>query len=512
MTPSVRALAALAAGAALAVALGCQSAPSEPAPAAGVTPSPGVRVTAADATAAGIETAAAHFVERSNPIAAAGVVTFDERRTARIGSLVEGVVDEMRVQPGDVVARGAVVARLHSHVVHDAWADYFKGLAEHRRLDAELAFSRSAEASAAALVADKALSPQELARARADVTAAVQRVAAARAEITRTEQELHHFGITPRPDADPLKEEDAPVVTPFGGTVIERHVTEGAAVTPGTPLLVVSDLSHVWVMAEIDETLVGRVAAGQPVAIATAAYPGETFPGTLTSIGAVVNAASRRVTLRVEAANPGQRLKPQMFVTVSIAATATRRVLVVPSGAVQTMDGESVVFVRTGADQFSRRAVTTGAGGRRAGGDRRWAGRRRRRGDLRGVPAQVGAGRPGRGVRVGGRHRAARPGHVRAAGLRSAVPGGARGHRRAGRARPAGRGVPGSHEQPGSGDHRRAEPGRARGRATRLLSDRDGAHGRAEHRRRCARSRNSACRSSRWCSTTRCRSTSPVNS
>jgi cobalt-zinc-cadmium efflux system membrane fusion protein len=361
MTRSVRATVTLAAGAALTVALGCQSAPPEPSPAAGPTPSAGVRVTPGDATAAGIETAAARFVERSVPIAAAGIVTFDERRTARLGSLVDGVVAEMRLQPGDVVARGAVVARLHSHVVHDAWAGYFKALAEHQRLEAELAYSRSAEASAAALVADKALSAQELARARADVTAAAQRVAGARAEITRSEQELHHYGITARPDSDPLQQQDVPVLTPYGGTVIERLVTEGAAVTPGTPLLVVSDLTHVWVTTEVDEALVGRVATGQPVTVTAAAYPGETFPGTLASIGAVVNATTRRVTLRVEAPNPEHRLKPQMFVTVAIAATANRRVLVVPAGAVQTMDGESVVFVRSGADQFSRRAVTTGA-------------------------------------------------------------------------------------------------------------------------------------------------------
>jgi cobalt-zinc-cadmium efflux system membrane fusion protein len=360
MTQFARATAAFAAVIVLAGAPGCQSAPQTTPAAGGASPT-GVTVAPADATAAGIETAVVRVVERSDAIAAAGVVTFDERRTARIGSLVEGVVDEMRVQPGDVVARGAVVARLHSHVVHDAWADYFKGLAEHQRLEAELAFSRTVEASAAALVADKALSPQELARARADVTAAAQRVAAARAEITRTEQELHHFGITPRPDADPLKEEDAPVISPFAGTVIERHVTEGAAVTPGTPLLVVSDLTRVWVTTEIDEALLGRVATGQAVTMATAAYPNERFPGVLTSIGAVINAATRRVTLRVEAANPGQRLKPQMFVTVSIDATAPRRVLVVPSAAVQTMEGESVVFLRTGADQFARRAVTTGA-------------------------------------------------------------------------------------------------------------------------------------------------------
>ena len=130
---------------------------------------------------------------------------------------------------------------------------------------------------------------------------------------------------------------------------------------PGSPLLVVSDLSRVWVMAEIDERLIGRVAAGRAATVRAAAYPDESFDGTLTSVGDIVNAATRRVTLRVELANPGRRLKPEMLVTVSIAATAPRRVLVVPSRAVQTMDGESVVFVRTDGDRFVRRAVVVGA-------------------------------------------------------------------------------------------------------------------------------------------------------
>ena len=197
--------------------------------------------------------------------------------------------------------------------------------------------------------------------ARADVSGAAQAVAAVKAEITRAEQELQHYGIVARPDANPLEHEDVPVTSPFAGTVIERLATEGSAVTPGTPLLVVSDLSRVWVTAEIDESLVGRVVTGRPVTVTAAAYPGESFTATLAAVGDVVDADTRRVTLRIEMANPGRRLKPQMLVTVSVAATAPRRVLVVPSRALQTMDGESVVFVRSGADQFVRRAVTTGA-------------------------------------------------------------------------------------------------------------------------------------------------------
>lgn len=289
------------------------------------------------------------------------MVGFDERRTSRIGSLVEGVVDDLRVQVGDRVPAGAVLGQLHSHVVHDAWAGYFKALAEQQRAESELAYARTNEARAAQLVADLALSPQELQRARADVTAATQAVAAAKAEVTRAQQELDHYGITLTPDANPVQQNEVPIRSPIAGTVIERLATEGMAVTPGMPLLVVSDLARVWVLAEIDEKLIGRVVTGREATIETPAYPGETFTGTLAAIGDVVNPATRRVTLRIETPNPDRRLKPQMFVTVRLGGSAPRRVLVVPSRAVQAMDGEQVVFVRTAADRFERRAVRAGA-------------------------------------------------------------------------------------------------------------------------------------------------------
>ena len=351
--------------AALAVALSAAAcgrqdaaAPAESAaPAAGEAAVP---VSPDDARAAGIETAAARTIERADPLDAAGRVTFDERRTARLGSLVEGVVRSLDVQVGDAVRRGEVVARLHSHVIHDAWATYFKALAERQRADAELAYAKTAETRAATLVEARALSPQELERARADVQAATQALAAARAEVTRGEQELEHYGIEARPDADPTRNEDVPVVSPFAGTVVERLATEGMTVTPGSPLLVVSDLTRLWVVAEIDEALVGRVSPGRPVAIAAPAYPGESFEGRLAAVGDVVDPQTRRVTLRIETPNPDRRLKPQMLVTVTVAATVPRKVLVVPARALQTMEGETVVFVQADG-RFVRRAVTTGA-------------------------------------------------------------------------------------------------------------------------------------------------------
>jgi cobalt-zinc-cadmium efflux system membrane fusion protein len=155
-------------------------------------------------------------------------------------------------------------------------------------------------------------------------------------------------------------------VAPIAGVVIERSATEGAAVTPGSPLLAISDLSRVWIAVEIDESQVGRVAPGRPAATRAAAYPGDTFPGTVLAVGDVVNPTTRRVTVRIETANPDRRLKPHMFVTVTLAAGEPRRLLVVPSAAVQTMDGETVVFVRTADGTFTRRPVALGTS---TGGD-----------------------------------------------------------------------------------------------------------------------------------------------
>ncbi|MGE3275013.1 MAG: efflux RND transporter periplasmic adaptor subunit [Vicinamibacterales bacterium] len=353
--------AALAAVLAALLAAGCggsSPAPAEEQPAA----SDGTVALTDDAMrAAGIETATARVVERDDRLEAPGVVTFDERRTARIGSIVDGVVVDVSAQPGDHVPAGARLGALHSHQVHDAWAAYFTALAAVRDAESSVSYARVAAERAGRLVADKALSVQEAARARAEAVTADERLAAARAEVTRTEQELEHYGIQADPGANPTAHEQVPVTTPVGGSVIERLVSTGTAVTPGTPLFVVSDLSRVWVTAEIDEPLLGRVAVGRPADVRVAAYGDEVFPGTVGAIGDVIDPITRRGTVRVELDNPGRRLKPQMYARVALGTSAPRNRLVVPGRALQALDGETIVFVQAEPGRFVRRAVTTGA-------------------------------------------------------------------------------------------------------------------------------------------------------
>ena len=331
--------------------------------AATADPSTGiVTMTEAGREAAGITTAEVREVTHTDALEALGVVSLDERRTARLGAIVDGVIAEVPVQPGDRVEAGAVLVLILSHEVHDVWAEYFMATARRQDAEAELNYARVAEARAERLVADKALAVQELERVRTDLVAAEEELAAARADVRRTEQDLLHYGLTPSPDADPRENEHVPVRAPFAGAVIERHASPGAAVTLGTPLVVVSDLSRVWITAEVAEADLSRLSVPEPVEFRVTAWPDEVFSATLTAVGDVINPATRRVTVRAEADNPDGRLKPEMFANLSVASGTPRKLLVVPAAAVQTLEGETVVFVETSPSEFRRRSVVTGAG------------------------------------------------------------------------------------------------------------------------------------------------------
>ncbi len=310
---------------------------------------------------AGVTIGTVRTITRAPQLEAPGVVALDETRTARIGSLVEGIVTSVFLETGDRVTAGQRLADLHSHVVHEAWAAYRKALAERRRQTTEVAYAVEAEARAGRLYAAKALPLQDVHRARADRVAAEEALDMARTEVRRAEEELEHYGITSGEDPTGEAGEQIPVRTPIAGVVLDRMVTQGTAVTPGVPLFVVSDLSTLWALAEIDETHLSRVAVGRPVAVRVAAYPDETFPGRIAFIADTVNPKTRRVSVRCEVPNPDGRLKPEMYATVALGEGEPRTVLVVPQDAVQTLDGSPVVFVAEGGDRFRAQPVTPGA-------------------------------------------------------------------------------------------------------------------------------------------------------
>jgi len=297
---------------------------------------------------------------RTDSLEATGVVALDETRTARIGSVVEGVVVTTYRDVGDRVRAGSLLAALHSPRVHDGWAAYRKAVAERRRATSDLEFARRAEERAKRLFTDKAISAQDVQRAEADRLAAEEQLDIAGTEVRRAEEDLEHLGVTNAEDPSGESGEEIPSRAPIDGVVLERHVTAGTAVAPAMPMFVVSDLSRVWVVAEVDESRLSQVAAGRSVAVRVSAYPDVTFAGTVTLVGDVVNPRTRRVMVRCQLPNSDGRLKPEMFATVLLGGGDPREVVVVPAAAVHAVDGKTVVFVQQAEGVFRRREITAG--------------------------------------------------------------------------------------------------------------------------------------------------------
>jgi cobalt-zinc-cadmium efflux system membrane fusion protein len=309
---------------------------------------------------AGIATEAVKRLTRSDRVEAPGILALDEKRTARLGALVDGLVIKAHAEVGDRVRTGQVLAELHSHVVHDAWADYRKAVAERRRGETEQTFARQNEERAERLLAAKAISEQDVRRAEADRVAADEQLDMAKTEVRRAEEALEHYGVTNAEDPSGESGEYIPVRSPLDGVVLEKSITQGTAVTVGTPLFVVANLTELWAVAEIDETQLLQVQAGRPTELRVSAYPGEIFAGRISFVADMINPKTRRVTVRCQVPNADARLKPEMYATITLSAGDPREVLAVPSAAIQEIEGKPFVFVKTEAGSYERRDIAVG--------------------------------------------------------------------------------------------------------------------------------------------------------
>lgn len=341
---------------------------TEAAASAAALPAGTVVLTEEAITNAGITVEAVRETMRADRITAPGLMAVDDTRTARIGSLQEGLIVDTLAQVGDRVKARQLLARMHSHVLHDAWAGYRKAVADERRVARVLSFAVDAHERAQRLYTDKAVSQQDVQRAEVEQSSATEMVAVAKAEVRRSIEELEHVGVSiheqPGPGASGADvaaetEERIPVRSPIGGVVLERLVTPGSTVTPGTPLFVVSDLATLWAVAEVDESHLSRVKVGRPVDVVVAAYPGEHFAGTISFIADIVNPKTRRITIRCTVANADGRLKPEMFATMALGEGVPRAIVAVPAAALQSVNGALSVFVAEAGGRFVARPVTT---------------------------------------------------------------------------------------------------------------------------------------------------------
>jgi cobalt-zinc-cadmium efflux system membrane fusion protein len=272
-----------------------------------------------------------------------GKVGFDEDHTQRVASPIDGRAVAILAKLGDRIKAGQALVQLSSPNVGLIQADAQKAASD-------LSVSQKSTERVHKLQAEGAIAEKEVAQSEGELRKA-------RADVARTTAQLRALGLTA---SDPAV--GASLRAQIPGTLVERNVLVGQEVRADqtTPLMTITSLDSVWVVADAYEQDLGLISDGDTVAIRVPAYPGETFPGRVTHIGEVVDPASRTVKIRCLVANPGHKLKPEMFAKVDVRDSGRRKVIMVPSKAVLSEGDKALVVVAIEGNVFRARRVDVG--------------------------------------------------------------------------------------------------------------------------------------------------------
>lgn len=265
----------------------------------------------------------------SDTLAALGTVKAHE--SIVISAKVSETVQRVHFDSGDEVAAGAPLVTLSGQRQQAALT-----AAQAEADEAERMFRRQSELAAQQLIARASLDTQRAVR-----DAARARVAEIRADIG-----------------------DRTLRAPFAGVLGIRQVSPGALVTPGTGIATLDDVARVFVDFPVPEGQLAHLASGQRVAGRSDAYPQRIFEGTVSTVDARVDPATRALTVRADFPNPDRALRPGMLLQVQL-ERPSRQALQVPEIAIVQVGRESFVY-RVKSDGTVEQAPIR-VGGRAAG-------------------------------------------------------------------------------------------------------------------------------------------------
>ena len=280
----------------------------------------------------GIRTAPVERRDLSRTLRTVGLVTYEESRQYSINSKIDGWIEKLHVnQTGQMVRKGQPLLEIYSPELVAAQQEYLLALDSGRRL-AESPFPEIADGARRLLDASRTrLSYWDISEKQIR-------------ELEQTRQ----------------LRKTLTLYSPYGGIVTEKKTFEGMRVMTGEELLQISDISSVWVNADIYEFEVPWVKVGQLAQVELPFVPGRVFVGKVSFVYPYLEPKTRTAQLRIVLANPGFELKPDMYANVRIETEPVANVLAIPDHAVLNSGKGQTVFVALGEGRFEPRAVQTG--------------------------------------------------------------------------------------------------------------------------------------------------------
>ena len=260
------------------------------------------------------------------PLAAEALGNARANEAVEIRPQISAAVVEILFDEGQRVERGEMLVRLES-------AEPLAQLAAARAalVDSESQYRRASE-----LFRTKVVSESQLEQLEAQRDAALAAVNAAQARLDHTV-----------------------IRAPFGGQLGLRRVSLGSIVSPATVITTLDDISRIKLDFNVPEVFLARLEPGLTVTAHSAAWPDQTFAGEVSSIDTRVDPVSRTITVRALVANDDRRLRPGMFLTVTLLKEDVEALLV-PEQAIVPERSRQYVFVVGPDGLVSRQEVQTG--------------------------------------------------------------------------------------------------------------------------------------------------------
>ena len=277
-----------------------------------------------------------------------GAVEYNAFNTTPVITQVGGPVTRILVVPGDHVRTGQPMLEVSSPDYTQLLDSYLKAADAYRL--AEKNFNRAQE-----LYQHHANAEKDLEQAESDRNQA-------QADLSAAEQGLKILGIrNPAELAKTASSAQIPVLAPISGEVVERLVSPGQVVQAGqTQAFTISNLGTVWILANLYQADLQYVRGGDDVVVQTDAYP-DSFPGKISYISSALDPNTRTLQARIVVDNPGEKLKKDMYCTVTVTAGVLKNALAVPNASIlRDDDNQPFVYVLDGQNQFIRRDVELG--------------------------------------------------------------------------------------------------------------------------------------------------------
>jgi cobalt-zinc-cadmium efflux system membrane fusion protein len=280
-------------------------------------------------------------------------ITYTEDGFSRVSSPLQGPVLDVRVKLGQPVKAGDILAVIDAPDIATAYAAYVEEISELGLAERNYELTQDLVRAQAIPLKEFKQAENDLNRERAEFKQAKERLLSLRVPAVELSKPLDQQQITSRFE----------LRSPLTGTVVERTVTPGQIVGPGTdvPLFTIADLSRLQVVADVYERDLSGIQVGHVAVMTVEAYPGVEFPSIIRVIGDVVDPSTRTIKIRALVSNGDRRLKPDMFAKLTLPVRSGLSRITIPKEAVMQHHGKHWVMIETTNGHFEEREIQVGA-------------------------------------------------------------------------------------------------------------------------------------------------------